>query len=70
MATKKRKAGRPRKTTSEINPVRQVGRWSDEAWARIEEAAKKQARRNRQRVNVAGWCKERLIPAAEEELAN
>ena len=35
----KRKRGRPRKEVKEINPVRQVGRWTDEDWQTVRDAA-------------------------------
>ena len=38
----KRKVGRPRKKVKEINPVRQVGRWSDDDWQVVRDAAESQ----------------------------
>ena len=60
--TEKRKRGRPRKKIREINPVRQVGRWSDDDWQIIRDAAESAE------VDVATWAKSVLIPAAKRQL--
>ena len=54
----KRKVGRPKQEVSNINTVRQVGRWTDEDWGAIKAAAKRHG------VTVAAWCKSVLIHAA------
>lgn len=55
----KLKRGRPRKEIKEINTVRQVGRWTDENWQRIRDAAATEG------VNVAVFAKRVLLRAAK-----
>ena len=52
------KLGRPPKAVKEINPVRQVGRWTDSDWQLIRDAAELRGE------NVAQFCKAVLIRAA------
>jgi len=52
------KLGRPPKAVKEINPVRQVGRWTDSDWQLIRDAAESRGE------NVAQFCKAVLIRAA------
>ncbi len=56
---KTKKLGRPRKKVKEINPVRQVGRWTDEDWQLIRDAAE------RRETTVAGFAKDVLVRAAK-----
>lgn len=58
MAKKKPRIGRPPKAQKEINPVRQVGRWTDEDWEAVRTAA------NNSDKSVAAWAREILLRAA------
>lgn len=58
----KRKRGRPRKEVKEINPVRQVGRWTDADWQEVRDAAEAKG------VNVAAFVK-RIVKRAVKRLA-
>jgi len=53
------KLGRPPKAVKEINPVRQVGRWTDSDWQLIRDAAASRGE------NVAEFAKAVLIRAAK-----
>ena len=57
----KRKRGRPRKEVKEINPVRQVGRWTDEDWQTVRDAADAEG------MNVAAYVK-RIVKRAVKRL--
>ena len=52
------RVGRPRKAVRQINPVRQIGRWTDEDWEKIRQAARAAG------LTVAGWAKRVLKRAA------
>jgi hypothetical protein len=62
MAKSKKKAGRPPKAVKEINPVRQIGRWPDDQWELIREAAGLEG------VSVAEWAREILLRAARRSV--
>jgi len=62
MTNAKKLPGRPRKEHKEINPVRQIGRWPDDQWELIREAAKKAG------VSVAEWAREILLRAAKRQV--
>ena len=57
---RKKKVGRPPKPAGKkcINPVRQVGRWPDEDWDKIRDAAAAAG------SNVAAWARPILLRAA------
>ena len=55
----KKRIGRPPKAVKEINTVRQVGRWTDEDWQRIKDAAAARGE------NVAAFAKRVLLRAAK-----
>lgn len=59
---KKRPIGRPPKRIKEINPVRQVGRWTDADWLIVRKAAEHQGQ------NVAEFAKETLLRRAKRIL--
>lgn len=59
MSTTKKKAGRPPKKVKEINPVRQIGRWPDDQWDLIRNAATSSG------LSVAEWAREILLRAAK-----
>jgi len=50
--------GRPPKKCKEVNPVRQIGRWTEEDWDLIRQAAAKKG------LSVAGWARPILMAAA------
>jgi len=60
----KRKRGRPRKKVKEINPVRQVGRWTNEDWQTVRDAA---AAKN---MNVAAFVKQIVKRAIKRSAIN
>ena len=62
MAKSKKRLGRPPKATKEINPVRQVGRWPDDQWELIRQAA------DRSGLSVAEWARQILLRAAKRVL--
>jgi hypothetical protein len=62
MGKAKKRMGRPPKAVKEINPVRQVGRWTDEQWQLVQAAAKAAD------VSVAEWAREKLLRAAKRQL--
>lgn len=55
------KRGRPPKKTKEINPVRQVGRWTDADWGAVRAAAERAG------TNVADWARGVLLGAAKRK---
>jgi hypothetical protein len=59
MAEAKKTIGRPPKAEKEINPVRQIGRWSDEQWDVIRKAAESVDK------SVAEWARGVLLRAAK-----
>ena len=59
---KKARIGRPPKKVKEINPVRQVGRWTDEDWQTIKDAAAAEG------LNVATWARPLMLKAARRVL--
>jgi hypothetical protein len=59
MNKKPRPVGRPPKKVKEINPVRQIGRWPDDQWELIREAAERSG------VSVAEWARDILLRAAK-----
>ena len=61
MEEKPAKIGRPPKLVKEINPVRQVGRWPDEQWDVIREAAKDS------KLSIAEWARGILLKAAKRK---
>lgn len=50
--------GRPPKAEKQINPVRQVGRWDDESWQEVRDAAEVEGK------SVAAWARVILLRAA------
>jgi hypothetical protein len=62
MSKSKKPVGRPPKKVKEINPVRQVGRWPEDQWELIREAA------DRSGVSVAEWAREILLRAAKRSV--
>ncbi len=62
MAEAKKTIGRPPKAEKEINPVRQIGRWSDEQWDLIRRAAESAD------TSVAEWARGVLLRAAKRLL--
>ena len=54
--------GRPPKKVKEINPVRQVGRWSDDQWEIVQRAAEAES------LSVAEWARGVLLRAAKRLL--
>lgn len=50
--------GRPPKMHKEVNPVRQIGRWTEEDWELIRQAAAAKG------LSVAGWARPILMAAA------
>jgi len=62
MSETKKPPGRPPKAEKEINPVRQIGRWPDDQWDLIREAAE------RADLSVAEWARRILLRAANRQL--
>ena len=58
----KRQPGRPRKKQKEINPVRQIGRWPDDQWDLIRQAADEAG------LSVAEWARRILLRAAKRKV--
>ena len=59
MTKKHKPVGRPRKKVKEINPVRQIGRWPDDQWELIRQAADSAG------LSVAEWARDILLRAAK-----
>ena len=62
MGKAKKRIGRPPKRVKEINPVRQVGRWSDDQWELVQQAAERSG------LSVAEWARGILLRAAKRQL--
>lgn len=56
---KPKPVGRPPKKVKAINPVRQVGRWSDDQWEIVQQAAGVEG------LSVAEWARGVLLRAAK-----
>lgn len=55
------KIGRPPKATKEINKPRMIGRWRDDQWQEIRDAAERAG------TSVAEWAREILLRAARRK---
>jgi hypothetical protein len=62
MSEPKKPLGRPPKAEKEINPVRQIGRWPDDQWGLIREAADNAG------LSVAEWARDILLRAAKRRV--
>jgi len=60
---KPEKRGRGRPKTTGTNPIREVGRCSDEDWSQVQEAAKLDGK------PTATWAREAVIAAAKRRLS-